>query len=112
MDSGSIDSSRYPGGPSAPVSPADAAACASLSEEVRLLAARLDACAGHAAAAAGGLARMELQGWQSPAGNAYRRSLAGHAAALRRSQFSLEDAATAVRRHARAVLLAAGHRAA
>lgn len=87
---------------------ADAEACASRSHEVQQLAARLAACADQADAVLCQLARLELQGWQSPAGRAYRTSLSLQAASLRRSRNALQDAATVVLRHAQKVMLSSG----
>lgn len=89
---------------------AEAAACASRSYEVQQLAARVEACAREADAVLAGLARQELQAWQSPAGRAYRTTLAVQAAALRRCRDGLQDAAAAVLRHAGAVALSSGTR--
>ena len=86
---------------------ADAAACASRSHEIQLLAARLAACADQSDAVLSQLARLELQGWQSPAGRAYRTALSLQAAALRRSRDDVQDAAAIVLRHARNVALSA-----
>lgn len=82
---------------------ADALACASRSHEVQQLAARLAGCADQADAVLRSLARLELQGWQSPAGRAYRAALTFHAAALRRSRDALQDAVPVVLRHAQNV---------
>lgn len=87
---------------------ADALACASRSHEVRLLAARLDVCADQADAVLSQLARLELQGWQSPAGRAYRTALSLQAASLRRSRGVLQDAVATTLRHARNVVLSSG----
>jgi hypothetical protein len=84
---------------------ADAEACASRSYEVQLLAARLASCADQADAVLSQLARLELQGWQSPAGRAYRTALSLQAASLRRSRDALQDAVAIVLRHARNVAL-------
>ncbi|MDQ0848471.1 hypothetical protein QFZ65_000409 [Arthrobacter sp. B3I9] len=84
---------------------ADAEACASRSYEVQLLAGRLTACADQADALLSQLARLELQGWQSPAGRAYRTALSLQAASLRRSRDALQDAAATVLGHARNVAL-------
>ena len=87
---------------------ADAWACASRTYEVQLLAARLGVCADQAEAVLSQLARLELQGWQSPAGRAYRTALSLQAASLRRSRDALQDAGATVLRHARNVALSAG----
>jgi hypothetical protein len=86
----------------------DAAACASRSFEVQQLAARVAACADHTDAVLAGLVRMELQGWQSPAGRAYRTAVSLQAAALRRNRAALQEAAAAVCRHAQNVAVSPG----
>jgi hypothetical protein len=90
------------------VTAADAQACASRSYEVQQLAARLARCADQVDAVLAGLTRLELQTWQSPAGRAYRQTLALQAAALRRSRDTLLEAMTVVLRHAGSVTLSAG----
>jgi uncharacterized protein YukE len=87
---------------------ADSLACASRTYEVQQLAARVARCADEADAVLASLARLELQSWQSPAGRAYRSTVALQAASLRRSRDALLDAAAAVLRHARNVTLSAG----
>jgi hypothetical protein len=87
---------------------ADFLACASRTYEVQQLAARVVRCADEADAVLAGLARLELQTWQSPAGRAYRVSVSLQAASLRRSRDALLDAAAAVLRHAQSVTLSAG----
>jgi hypothetical protein len=87
---------------------ADALACASRSYEVQLLAGRLAACANQADGVLAQLVRLELQGWQSPAGRAYRSALSLKAVSLRRSRDALQEAAAAVLRHARNVALSSG----
>jgi hypothetical protein len=89
---------------------ADAEACASRSYEVQLLAGRLAACADQADAVLSQLARLELQGWQSPAGRAYRTAMSLQAASLRRCRDALQDAAAIALRHARNVALSSGPR--
>ncbi|MCU1510798.1 MAG: hypothetical protein JWM01_575 [Arthrobacter sp.] len=86
----------------------DAGACASRSYEVQLLAARLAACADQAEALLSQLTRIELRGWQSPAGRAYRAALSLQAASLRRSRDTLQDAGAIVLRHAQNVVLSSG----
>ncbi|MDZ4090136.1 MAG: hypothetical protein U1D68_02895 [Arthrobacter sp.] len=86
----------------------DAAACASRSSEVQQLAARVGACAEHTDAVLARLVRVELQGWQSPAGRAYRTAVSLQAASLRRSRAALQEAAVAVYRHAQNVALSPG----
>ena len=87
---------------------ADALACASRSYEVQLLAGRLAACADRADTVLSQLVRLELQGWQSPAGRAYRSALSLQAASLRRSRDALQEAAAVTLRHARNVALSPG----
>ena len=86
----------------------DAAACASRSYEVQQLAARVAACADHADALLARLVCVDLQGWQSPAGRAYRTAVSLQAASLRRSRTTLQEGAAAVLRHARDVALSPG----
>ena len=86
----------------------DAATCASRSFEVQQLAARVAACAEHTDAVLAGLASVELQSWQSPAGRAYRTAVSLQAASLRRSRAALQEAAAAVLRHAQHVALSPG----
>jgi len=87
---------------------AEATACASRSYEVQQFAARVASCAEQAAAALAALSRLELQGWQSPAGRAYRSTLSLQAAALRRGRDGLQEATAAVLRHAQNVTLSSG----
>ena len=87
---------------------ADAAACASRTYEVQQLARRAAACAEQADAVLAGLGRLELQTWQSPAGRAYRNTLALQAASLRRARDGLLEAAAAVLAHAQHVALSSG----
>lgn len=115
MTSGSADISAHtsnnPGGggvSAGGVLASDAGSCASRSYEVQQLAARLAACADHTDAVLAGLASVELQSWQSPAGRAYRTAVSLQAASLRRSRTALQEAAAAVLRHARNVALSPG----
>lgn len=78
--------------------------CMSRSHEVHQLAARVASCAGRADKVLAGFWEIQLLDWQSPAGRAYRDSVALQAAALGRARERLEDAAAAVSRHAQAVL--------
>lgn len=95
-------------GPAGQMTAADAAVCASRSYEIQLLAARVEACADRADAALAQVVRLELQSWQSPAGQAYRTALSLQAASLRRSRDAFQDAAAVVLRHARNVMLSPG----
>lgn len=87
---------------------AEATACASRGYEVQQLAARAESCAEQAEAALAGLGRLELRGWRSPAGRAYRTTLSLEAASLRRARDGLQDAAAVVLRHARNVMHSPG----
>jgi hypothetical protein len=87
---------------------ADALGCASRTYEVQQLAGRVARCAEEVDAVLAGLARLELQGWQSPAGQAYRLTLSLQAAALRRSRDAMTDAVAVVLRHALNVGMSAG----
>jgi len=87
---------------------AEATACASRNYEVQQLAARVTSCAEQATGALAELSRLELQGWQSPAGRAYRSTMALQAAALRRGRDGLQDATAVVLGHARNVTLSSG----
>lgn len=93
---------------SSTVMAADAAACASRSYEVQQLAGRVTGCADQADAVLAGLARLELQTWQSPAGRAYRTTLSLQAASLRRARDGLVEAAAVVLAHSRHVALSSG----
>jgi hypothetical protein len=86
----------------------DAAACASRCYEVQQLAARMAGCADRADAVLARLVQAELQSWQSPAGRAYRTALSLQAAALSRSRVALQEAVTAVLRHAQNVAASPG----
>jgi hypothetical protein len=90
---------------------ADAAACASRSYEVQLLAARAEACAEQVDAALARLSQLQLLDWQSPAGLAYRASLGMQTGALSLAGERVLAASLALRRHsvqvARSVLRAA-----
>ncbi|MDN4643213.1 hypothetical protein [Arthrobacter sp. PsM3] len=96
------------GAPADALLASDAAACAPRGYEVQQLAARVAACADRADALLAQLVRVELQGWQSPAGRAYRTSLSLQAAALNRSRTALREAVAAVLRHARNVAMSPG----
>jgi hypothetical protein len=81
----------------------------SRSYEVQQLAARVAGCAGRAEKVLAGFWEIQLLDWQSPAGRAYRDSVALQAAALGRARERLEDAMASVRRHAQAVGASAGN---
>lgn len=93
---------------SATVTAAEAAACASRGYEVQELAARTVSCAEQAGEALARLSQLELHGWQSPAGRAYRVTMSLEAASLRRARDHLQDAAGVVLRHAGNVVLSSG----
>lgn len=97
---------------SASISAADAAACSSRSFEVQLLARRLEECAGQVEEALSRLSRLQLSGWQSPAGRAFRESAGLQAGALRRARERMDSAAASVRRHANNVSLSSPRTAA
>ena len=107
-NSNSNSNSAGAGAPAGAGLASDAAACASRSYEVQQLAARVAACVDHADAVLAQLVRVELQGWQSPAGRAYRTSVSLQAAALARSRTALQEAVAAVLRHAQNVAVSPG----
>lgn len=90
------------------VSATDMAACMSRSYEVQVLAARVDACLGRVEKVRAGFLEIQLLEWQSPAGQAYRNSVAIQEVALGRTRGRLEDALASVRRHSQAVGALAG----
>lgn len=69
--------------------------------ELEQLARRLDVCAGRVEEVLRRCADLQLYNWRSPAGNAYRERVAGHAAVLRGSLNGLADAGLALRSRAR-----------
>lgn len=71
--------------------------------EVRHLAARVDACLGRVERVLAGFREIQLLNWQSPAGQAYRHSVALQEVALGRARVRLEDARSAVTRCAQDV---------
>lgn len=87
---------------------ADMAAGIARSYEIQQLAARVESCRGRAEVILSGFWKIQLLDWQSPAGRAYRGSVALQAAALGRARGRLQDAAQAVSRHSRAVLVCEG----
>ncbi|WP_066288860.1 hypothetical protein [Arthrobacter sp. B6] len=87
---------------------ADMAACMSRSNEVQQLAARLELSLGRVEKVLAGVREIQLLEWQSPAGRAYRNSVALQEVALGRARVRLEDALASVRRHAQAVGASAG----
>lgn len=68
--------------------------------QVQQLARRLSVCADQVDAALAKLAQLQLEQWESPAGRAYRATLAVQSVSLRRGLDSLRDAAAATFRHA------------
>ena len=82
---------------------ADLGACMSRSYEVQQLAARVASCANRVEKVLAGFWEIQLLDWQSPAGRAYRDSVALQAASLGRARVRLDDATAAVSRHAHAV---------
>jgi hypothetical protein len=90
------------------VTAADMAACMSRGYEVQVLAARVDACLERVDRILAGFREIQLLDWQSPAGRAYRSSVALQEAALGRARDRLEEAKASVRRHAQAVGASAG----
>ncbi|MCR1162902.1 hypothetical protein NEK97_15675 [Paenarthrobacter sp. UW852] len=81
----------------------DSLECASRSHEVQRLAWRIKACVDQADAVLATLRRAQLDHWLSPAGRAYRTTIAVHASALMRARESLDSAAALVLRHSRNV---------
>lgn len=88
---------------SSAITPADLNQCASRSYEVQLLAARVEAGITEIEAVHRRLSQLEIANWESPAGRAYRVSVGLQAIALRRAMEKLNQAAAAVRHHARNV---------
>jgi hypothetical protein len=76
--------------------------------EVQVLAARVDVCLGRVENVLTGFREIQLLDWQSPAGRAYRNSVALQEVALGRARVRLEEALVSVRRHAHAVGASAG----
>ncbi|MFI2564936.1 hypothetical protein [Paenarthrobacter sp. NPDC018779] len=77
--------------------------CASRGHEVQRLAWRIKKCVDDVDAVLSSLRRVQLDDWQSPAGNQYRTTVAVHASALMRAREALDDAAATVLRHSRNV---------
>jgi hypothetical protein len=90
------------------VTAADMGACMSRGYEIQVLAARVDVCLGRVENVLAGFREIQLLDWQSPAGRAYRNSVALQEVALGRARVRLEDALASVRRHAHAVDASAG----
>ncbi|MCF3140609.1 hypothetical protein LRQ04_15240 [Paenarthrobacter sp. AR 02] len=81
----------------------DSLECVSRSHEVQRLAWRIKACVDQADAVLATLRRAQLDHWLSPAGRAYRTTIAVHASALMRARESLDSAAALVLRHSQNV---------
>ena len=94
---------------SSDVTAADMAACMSRGYEVQALAGRLEVCLGRVEDVLGRFREIQLLDWQSPAGRAYRNSVALQEVALARARVRLEEAVASVRRHAQAVAASAGN---
>ena len=88
---------------------ADMGACMSRGYEVQALAARLEVCLGRVESVLAGFREIQLLDWQSPAGRAYRNSVALQEVALGRARVRLEEAEASVRCHAQAVSALAGN---
>lgn len=74
--------------------------------QVQQLAARITACMVGADDILGNFRDIQLLQWQSPAGQAYRNSVALQAGALNRALEALREAQSAVQRHSRETLTA------
>lgn len=77
--------------------------CASRSHEVQRLAWRMQSCVDQVDVVLASLRRAQVDDWLSPAGRAYRTTLALHASALMRARESLEAAVAVVLRHSQNV---------
>lgn len=87
---------------------ADMAACMSRSHEIQQFAARVASCLDRVELVLAGFREIQLMDWQSPAGRAYRNSVALQEVALGRARLQLEAALVAVNRHAREAASSAG----
>jgi hypothetical protein len=83
----------------------DSQQCISRGAEVQQLGWRMTACADQADAVLAKLVQLQLDQWESPAGRAYRTTMALQAASLRRGRDALRDAAAMTLRHAQNVAL-------
>ncbi|KRE78898.1 hypothetical protein ASG77_17720 [Arthrobacter sp. Soil762] len=81
----------------------DLAALIARGNEVQHLAGRVAVCARRVEAVLASFRQIQLLDWQSPAGRAYRNSVALQEVALGRALGRLEDARLAVNRHAQVV---------
>lgn len=77
--------------------------CASRSHEVQRLAWRIKRCVDQTDQVLATLRRTQLESWQSPAGRAYRTTIAVHASAVMRTRESLDTAAGLILRHSQNV---------
>jgi hypothetical protein len=73
--------------------------CISPGAEVQQLGWRMSVCADQADAVLAKLAQLQLDQWESPAGRAYRTTIALQAASLRRGRDALREAAAVTSRH-------------
>ncbi|MFH5879045.1 hypothetical protein [Arthrobacter sp. NA-172] len=81
----------------------DSQQCIARGADVQQLAWRLTACADEADAVLAKLAQLQLNQWESPAGRAYRTTMALQAASLRRARDALRAAAAVTLRHSQNV---------
>ncbi|GAB2730359.1 hypothetical protein GCM10027038_30770 [Arthrobacter bambusae] len=81
----------------------DSPQCITRDAEIQKLGWRMSVCADQADAVLAKLAQLQLEEWESPAGRAYRTTLALQAAALRRGRDALREAAAVTLRHAQNV---------
>jgi hypothetical protein len=77
--------------------------CISRGAEIQKLGWRMSVCADQADAVLAKLAQLQLEQWESPAGRAYRTTLALQAASLRSGRDALREAAAVTLRHAQNV---------
>ncbi|MDO6145368.1 hypothetical protein LDO98_18965 [Paenarthrobacter aurescens] len=77
--------------------------CASRSHEVQRLAWRVQSCVDRVDAVLSSLRKAQVDDWLSPAGRAYRTTIAVHASALMRARESLEASVALVLRHSQNV---------
>ena len=88
---------------SADLGTADMGACMSRTYEVLQLATRVARCIERVEGVSCSFREIQLLDWQSPAGRAYRNSVALQAVALGRARVRMQEASAAVHRHAREV---------
>lgn len=77
----------------------DPLGCAPHGFEVHDLARRVAQCADEAEGVLAQLGHLLMEQWQSPAGDAYRRTIAVHMGSLRNARDALHEASAAVTRH-------------